>query len=100
MPRFFFISSRTLLVAVAVGVRTDEHLVCHGQENGEYLMINEETGEILKRVQMPENTINLETIIGNSCYGLINSSDGWNKGYIFAEDFWNGKIENAVAFDT
>lgn len=86
--------------AVTVGVRTDEHLVCHGQENGEYLMINEENGEILKRVQMPENTINLETIIGNSCYGLINSSDGWNKGYIFAEDFWNGKIENAVAFDT
>ena len=84
--------------AVTVGVRTDEHLVCHGQENGEYLMINEENGEILKRVQMPENTINLETIIGNSSYGLVNGPDGWGAGYISAEDFWNGKVENAISF--
>lgn len=85
--------------AVTVGVRTDEHLVCHGQENGEYLMINEETGEILKRVQMPENTINLEAIIGDSCYGIVNGPDGWGAGYISAEDFWNGKIENAIPFN-
>ena len=84
---------------VTVGVRTDDHLVCHGQENGEYLMINEENGEILKRVQMPENTINLEAIIGNSCYGLVNGPGGWGAGYISAEDFWNGKIENAYVFD-
>lgn len=85
--------------AVTVDVRTDEHLVCHGQENGEYLMINEENGEILKRVQMPENTINLEAIIGDSCYGLVNGPDGWGAGYISAEDFWNGKIENAIPFN-
>jgi len=85
--------------AVTVGVLTDEHLVCHGQENGEYLMINEENGEILKRVQMPENTINLEAIIGDSCYGLVNGPDGWGAGYIYAEDFWNGKIENAIPFN-
>ncbi len=85
--------------AVTVGVLTDEHLVCHGQENGEYLMINEENGEILKRVQMPENTINLEAIIGDSCYGLVNGPDGWGAGYISAEDFWNGKIENAIPFN-
>lgn len=84
---------------VTVGVLTDEHLVCHGQENGEYLMINEENGEILKRVQMPENTINLEAIIGDSCYGLVNGPDGWGAGYISAEDFWNGKIENAIPFN-
>ena len=85
--------------AVTSGVRSDEHLVCHGQENGEYLMINEESGEILKRVQVPANSINLEAIIGNSCYGLINGPNGWGAGYISAEDFWNGKIENAVGFD-
>lgn len=85
--------------AVTVGVLTDEHLVCHGQENGEYLMINEENGEILKRVQMPENTINLEAIIGDSCYGIVNGPDGWGAGYISAEDFWNGKIENAIPFN-
>ena len=78
-------------------VNCDNHVI--GFRDHKYILIDEKTGGILKSVTRPEvNAFYPRVIIGDSCYGLINSSDGWNKGYISAEDFWNGKIENAISF--
>ncbi|MBR6366465.1 MAG: hypothetical protein IKS10_10290 [Lachnospiraceae bacterium] len=77
-------------------VYCDRHLV--GLCDGEYQMIDEDTGEVLKRVRNPDNPCFYPKVfIGKSCYGGVVGED-WisTSAYISSEDFWNGKFENVI----
>ena len=91
---------RELPFRIGKGIRSDSGLVCC-DENAmdEYLLIDESTGEIKKRVKISSGKFMARVIIGNSCYGSVNGTKGWGLGFISSEDFWNGKIENAIPFN-
>ena len=82
-------------------VRSDRHLICcSNKKPGEYLQIDENTGEVLKRIKTPVSYGDFlpRVIIGESCYGLLNKNGVMAEGYVPASDFWNGDITNAVQF--
>ena len=90
---------RELNIGMHSGIRSDAHLVCRLEDaEGVCVMVDENTGEELKRVTLKNGTITPEVIIGESCYGLVSKNGGWGAGYISAEDFWNGDFSKAIAF--
>ena len=92
---------RELDYTMTRGIRSDEHLICLFEETvANCLMIDETTGEELKRVTLPQNTIFPYAIIGESCYGGVYKDGTWGSGNISAEDFWKGDFSKAVAFTT
>ena len=92
---------RELDYTMTRGIRSDEHLICLFEETvADCLMIDETTGEELKRVSIPQNTIFPYAIIGESCYGSVYKDGTSGSGYISAEDFWKGDFSKAVAFTT
>lgn len=77
---------------------SDSHLI--GVCDGEYRMIDENNGEVLKRLETSKaGSLSLDDCIGESYYG--NYVDGGVRRYFYisAEDFWNGIFENAVYFN-
>ncbi len=81
------------------GVWSDDHLIGVFEEwPNDCLMIDETTGDELKRVTIPQNTIFPYSIIGESCYGSVHKDGTSGSGYISAEDFWNGDFSKAIAF--
>jgi len=92
---------RELDYTMTRGIRSDEHLICFFEETpADCMMIDETTGEELKRVTIPQNTIFPYVIIGESCYGSVSKNGTSGSGYISAEDFWKGDFSKAVAFTT
>lgn len=88
---------RELDFELGVRVRSDSGLVCSSvDKTGEYMMIDENTGKVLKSVTISSAAFIPQDIIGKSCYGSVNN--GTTAAYLSAEDFWNGNTENAVAF--
>ena len=77
----------------------EKHLI--GLCEGEVRMINEDTGEVLKRVKEPENYSFIPHVfIGKTCYGTIVDEDYSScTGYISTEDFWSGRYGNAIKFN-
>ncbi len=77
----------------------EKHLI--GLCDGEVQMIDEDTGEVLKSVEAPENDCFVPRVfIGESCYGNVVREDfRCFAGYISVDDFWNGKFENAIRFN-
>lgn len=91
---------RELPFVMTKGVRSDDHLVCVGDIPGEYMLIDEETGEVLKRTTIPNNRFVPNVIIGKSCYGTATDDDGnQGAGYLSANDFWDGNMANVVKFN-
>lgn len=87
---------RTLDFPISSGYRSDSGLICiNAKEAAVYLLIDENTGEVIKRVNVPYGTFNPRVFIGTACYGLVNGS---GIGYLSAEDFWNGQYQNATVF--
>ncbi len=86
---------RTLPFKMHKGVRSDSGLVCVGETQEEYLLIDENTGETLKKTTVPYSSFLPEVIIGGSCYGM---KDGRGEGYLPADAFWAGDTSKAVAF--
>ena len=81
------------------GVWSDDHLIGVFEEwPNDCLMVDETTGEELKRVTIPRNTIFPYSIIGESCYGSVHKDGISGSGYISADDFWNGDFSKAIAF--
>lgn len=85
----------TLPFRMHKGIRSDSNLVCIGETPEEYMMIDENTGEVLKKTTVRYTDFLPEVIIGGSCYGLKNNS---GVGYLQAEEFWSGNISRAVMF--
>lgn len=79
------------------GIRSDSGLVC--RKGSDTVLIDENTGEIVKTSTVPGDTFVVEDILGNSCYGFLKAGDGWTPGYLSAEDFWNSNTANVVAFN-
>ena len=76
--------------------RTDKGFVfTNVTEREEYWLINDDTGEVVKKVKMPFAKFLPSCFIGDCVYGLINGSA---YGYLSAEDFWNRRPENAIKF--
>ena len=77
----------------------EKHLI--GLCEGEVRMIDEDTGEVLKRVKEPENYSFIPHVfIGKTCYGTIVDEDYRScTGYISTEDFWSGRYGNAIKFN-
>ena len=91
---------RELPFVMTTGVRSDDHLVCVGDIPGEYMLIDEESGEVLKRTTVPDTRFVPQVIIGKSCYGLAADDDGnQGAGYLSANDFWDGNMANVVKFN-
>lgn len=90
---------RTLDFAISSGYRCDSGLICVSKkEAAVYLLIDENSGEVLKRVNIPYNKFHPSEFIGTACYGLVQNENGFGIGYLSAEDFWNGRYENAIQF--
>lgn len=91
---------RELPFRIGKGIRSDSGLVCCDEKAmDEYLLIDENTGEILKRAKISSNSFLAGVIIGESVYGSLTiPGKGMGLSYISVEDFWNGDITNAVAF--
>ena len=89
---------RTLDFKMKKGVRCDSGLVCIGEKEEEYLLIDENTGEVVKRTVVPYDGFLPAVILGNSVYGTMQGEKAYGTGYMSAEDFWKGDITNAVAF--
>lgn len=82
----------------SMGVRawSESGLICTvSGKIDEYMMIDENTGEVTKRVTLPDDSFYLIAVIGESCYGIIGSN---TPGYLSKKDFWSGNTANAVAF--
>ena len=76
--------------------RTDKGFVfCDVIEQEEYWLFDDETGEVVKKVKIPFAKFLPSCFIGDCVYGLI---DGSTFGYLSADDFWNGRPENAIKF--
>ena len=92
---------RQLDFGIQALVRSDDHLVCcSNKAPGDYMQIDEKTGEVLKRIKTPVSydAFLPRVIIGESCYGILNKNGVMAAGYVPASDFWNGDITNAVQF--
>ena len=92
---------RQLDFGIQALVRSDDHLVCcSNRAPGDYMQIDEKTGEVLKRIKTPVSydAFLPRVIIGESCYGILNKNGVMAAGYVPASDFWNGDITNAVQF--
>ena len=91
---------RELPFRIGKGIRSDSGLVCCDEKAmDEYLLIDENTGEIIKRTKISSSKFLAGVIIGKSVYGsLAIPGEGMGLSYISVEDFWNGDITNAVAF--
>ncbi len=92
---------RQLDFGIQALVRSDDHLVCcSNKASGDYMQIDEKTGEVLKRIKTPVSydAFLPRVIIGESCYGILNKNGVMAAGYVPASDFWNGDITNAVQF--
>ncbi|MBR5712976.1 MAG: hypothetical protein IKX54_05205 [Lachnospiraceae bacterium] len=65
-----------------------------------YRMYDIEKNEVLRELDVPDGTFNLNVAVGNSYYGLaaVSGSDGYQAAYIAAEDFWNGAFDRLVVF--
>ena len=75
------------------GVRSDSGLVCRKGDN--FVMIDENTGDIVKTSPIPADEFIPRAIIGSSCYGTYRSK---TPGYLSAEDYWSGAIDRVVVF--
>ena len=85
--------------AFVLNAWSDSHLVCSMENDPtNYVLIDETTGEILKKTAKPitPGTLYPAAIIGNSCYGSLTVDGLWSIGYISTADFWNGDLTNAV----
>lgn len=92
---------RQLDFGIQALVRSDDHLVCcSNKAPGDYMQIDEKTGEVLKKIKTPVSydAFLPRVIIGESCYGILNKNGVMAAGYVPASDFWNGDITNAVQF--
>ena len=83
------------------GVRSDSGLVCCDEKvPDEYMLIEGDTGNILKRVKIPNEKFFAYAFLGECCYGLMDMDERGRMrlGYIPAEDYWKGNLTNAIAF--
>lgn len=78
------------------GFRSDTGLICRSEEKiEEYLYIDANTGEILKRVA--NDDFLPRCFIGQSVWGSCTREDGSiGPAYIHADDFWKGDFSKAV----
>lgn len=86
---------------VSAGVRTDDHLLVYNSDTtNEYLLIDENTGDVLKRTVVPREKIMPMIMIGDSCYGFVDLGAPWGISYchIPTKDFWEGDTTNCVPF--
>ena len=74
-------------------VRSDSGLVCRKGDN--FVLIDEDTGDIVKTSPIPADEFVPRAIIGSSCYGTYRSK---TPGYLSAEDYWSGAIDRVVVF--
>lgn len=91
---------RRLNLLVSRGFRSDSGLVCISVDEEEvYHLIDENTGDEIKRVAIPYDVFLPWAFIGTSCYGDISGPNGIILGYLSTEDFWTGNTDRVVAFD-
>ena len=87
--------------SIYLDVWTDSHLLISTVEDKDhYILIDEKTGNVLKKTQnpLPNETFHPLILIGDSCYCNVFMNGFWGKGYLPAEDFWNGDLTNIVQF--
>lgn len=77
---------------------SDTHPV--GTCDGEIQMIDENTGEVLKRLDATKpGALYPKDFIGNSCFGYTIEEGEISYFYISAQDYWNGEFEKAVRYN-
>lgn len=82
------------------GVHSDNGLVC--RKGDHFVLIDENTGDIVKTSPIPSSAFIPHAIIGDSCYGdIFEDEDGrrTTPGYLSANDFWDGNMANVVKFN-
>lgn len=87
---------RELDFPITNGVRSDSGLVCRKGDN--FVLIDENTGDIVKTSPILASEFVPSAIIGNSCYGSLKKNEKTLPCYIAAEDFWSGAFDKAVVF--
>ena len=87
---------RELDFPMSVGVRSDSGLVC--QKGNDYVLVDENSGEILSKSTISTEDFVPHAILGQSCYGLFHKDNQWVPAYISAEDFWNGDVTKVIPF--
>jgi len=87
---------RELDFSMTNGVRSDSGLAC--RKGDSFVLIDENTGDIVKTSPIPSNAFIPYAIIGNSCYGRLKKAEKTLPCYIATEDFWNGAFDRAVVF--
>lgn len=92
---------RQLSFRIGNGIRSDSGLICCDEKiPDEYMLIDGDTGEIIKRVKIPNDRFFAYAFLGECCYGIMDMDESGRMklGYIPAEDYWKGDFSNAVAF--
>ncbi len=91
---------RELDFTMNYSIWSENNLLCTTQEQGVFILIDENTGEVLRRTRDPisPSVFSPLLIIGESCYGHINRDGVSWEGYVPTEDFWNGDMTHAVQF--
>lgn len=87
---------RELDYPMSVGVRSDSGLVC--RKGNDYVLVDENSGEILSKSTISTADFVPHAILGQSCYGLFHEDNQWVPAYISAEDFWNGDVTKVIPF--
>ncbi|MBO4478458.1 MAG: hypothetical protein J5757_09065, partial [Lachnospiraceae bacterium] len=68
--------------------------------DGEIQMIDENTGEVLKRLDATKpGVLYPKDFIGKSCYGYTIEEGVMRYFYISAQDYWNGEFEKAIHYN-
>lgn len=90
---------RQLDFEISKGVYSETGLICNDmKQTSLYRYVDENSGEIIKTVEIPNSEFLPDMILGASCYGNAPGKDGWGAGFLSTEDFWAGRCDNICRF--
>lgn len=78
---------------------SDHGIIAYDLKNKIYIQLNEADGSIAKKSTFSWTDFMLDVVVGNSCFGRIQTASGeLVRAYISVDDFWSGKKEGIVPF--
>lgn len=83
---------------VSAGILSDHGIIAWDRNTKEAVMIDEESGKVIKRSPLTYDDITISVVVGESYYGVISRDGTIVHAYISEKDFWKGIKKGIVEY--